>query len=64
MADNDDILYIPKGGMCRVCKYRNEDCSKLPFHTFRPIDKIYEGGEHTMTVVKCKHFGRVTDERR
>lgn len=52
-------IYIPKGGMCRVCKRINEDCSQLPFATMNIIDWCGHGDDSVYTVA-CTSFERPT----
>ena len=46
--------YIPKGGMCRVCKHKCNDCSSLEFEKM-PVHKAIN---ESITVVICTEFKR------
>ena len=54
-------LYIPKGGMCMVCRYSLEDCSSKPFSQM-PLIKEEETFYETLKIVRCVFFDRVGDE--
>lgn len=53
MRKGKAIEFIPKGGMCAVCRYKDEDCSGLPFESMRVIKK--SGG---IAIVRCSNFDR------
>ena len=46
--------YQPKGSMCAVCLFWNEDCSKMDFKSMRPMKK-----EKSVIIVKCDAFRRL-----
>jgi len=48
----DGRIYIPKGGMCKVCVHCFDDCSNLRFHEMKVINNTYP----EVIVVKCSHF--------
>lgn len=58
MNEKIQVLHIPKGGMCTVCFYGNSNCQALPFSTYPVLEKVYEAGVHTISVVKCNDFTR------
>ena len=47
------VAHHPKGGMCRVCRHRDRDCSHLQFDKMRVIDKY-----DNKLIVKCEGFKR------
>ncbi|HEP9010245.1 TPA: hypothetical protein VDU93_003832 [Pseudomonas aeruginosa] len=49
--------YYPKGGRCRACASRHDDCSSLPFETM-PVRRRDQ--EQTMSEPFQKTFGRCT----
>jgi len=49
----DKKEYIPKGGMCAVCLFSNEDCSKIDFRSMAPIKKPKN---ENIIIVKCDAF--------
>jgi hypothetical protein len=51
-----ELEYIPKGGMCKVCLFSNEDCSKMPFKDMQKLTKPDKDG---LVIVKCSAFLRV-----
>ena len=53
-----DTLFIPKGGMCRVCINRDNDCSALPFDDYRSMASPELGftANDTVQVVLCEEF--------
>ena len=50
-----ELEYQPKGGMCRTCDWRDEDCSDLPFKDMPPISK---GDSDGVVIVRCDNFKR------
>ncbi len=50
---NKDYFYVPKGGMCRGCVYKNMDCSKLNFSKMRVIGVC---DLSKLNVVKCDKY--------
>ena len=46
--------YQPKGSMCAVCLFWNEDCSNMDFKSMRPMKK-----ENSVIIVKCDAFHRL-----
>lgn len=52
--------FIPKGGMCRVCVNRDNDCSALPFHDYRSMAPAEVGAlpDDAFQVVLCEEFMR------
>ncbi len=52
---NKKLTYQLKGGMCRVCLFSNEDCSKMKFHEMQPISK---GDSDGVVIVRCDGFKR------
>lgn len=49
--------YQPKGGMCLVCKKRDENCSGLNFQEMPVIEKSTQFG-HDVAIVKCTEYSR------
>lgn len=49
--------YQPKGGMCRKCTKRNNDCSNLDFASMKTIQIDFHA-EKTVNIVKCSQFER------
>lgn len=47
----------PKGGMCKACILRYQDCSKLDFSGMPVIQKDKE-----VRIVKCSNFARKTSD--
>lgn len=48
-------LYVPKGGMCRVCTKQNMNCSDLPFEKMNQLEAIPYQGRDIITV-RCAGF--------
>lgn len=48
---NDGLIYQPKGGMCRSCKYANRNCSYLDFSSMPRIAK-----QGVAVIVKCTAY--------
>ena len=51
------IRYQPKGGMCLVCKKRDDNCSGLNFQEMPVIEKLTQFG-NDVVIVKCTEFSR------
>jgi len=50
-------IYHPKGSMCAVCLFSNEDCSKMKFNEMRPMKKYSKSNDPTVfVIVKCDGF--------
>lgn len=50
-------FYHPKGSMCSVCKYRDEDCSMLRFEEMQRMKQYSpENDPNVFVVVKCDEF--------
>lgn len=47
------MRYQPKGGMCRVCRYKFNDCSKLDFKSMQKLQITQYA-----VIVKCSSFDR------
>ena len=56
---------IPKGGMCAVCTKQREDCSQLPFDSYRVLYEFFDdetSGDVTMfNVVRCEEWERANE---
>jgi hypothetical protein len=56
------LKFQPKGGMCVKCRFMNEDCSQLPFHTYPPAMSAEERKRAVYRlepiIVICKEFQR------
>ncbi len=54
------MQYQPKGGMCRVCKHVNRNCSNLKFEYMKPVLKTFQVqtmiGMEDVSIVKCDEF--------
>lgn len=55
-------IYQPKGGMCAKCKHIKSDCSSLPFHTYKEIERKNELA-FELIIVKCEQFDNPKGER-
>jgi hypothetical protein len=53
------IEYIPKGGMCAGCYYREGDFSELEF---RKMTAIKKPDENNIVIVKCDDYRKPDDE--
>ena len=49
--------YIPKGGMCAVCKHVYKKCNHLDFKSMPVIEK-----KLSVKVVKCTEFDRLSND--
>jgi hypothetical protein len=47
-------LHVPKGFMCLSCTKKFDNCSHLPFDTYRPLVRHKDGVVET----KCEEFNR------
>lgn len=47
------MTYQPKGGMCKTCSKRHNDCSRLPFNTMPPHTR-----DGDTVIVICKEYKR------
>ena len=52
------VQHQPKGGMCRVCTHKHGDCSMLPFHTMKPIER-----KGDTVIVRCGWFEREENKK-
>lgn len=53
----NDKIYQPKGGMCSVCKYRDSNCSKLPFSEYPEISSYMDDTYPIeIVIVKCLQY--------
>lgn len=52
---NKGYMFVPKGGMCRTCAFKNMKCSHLNFKKMRVIgvDDFAK-----LNIVKCDKFSR------
>ena len=48
-------LYIPAGGMCKTCKYFQDQCTHFEFDKMKPI---HTSGDGSVITVKCKTYNR------
>lgn len=54
MNDKHLVSYQPKGSMCKVCKFINDDCSRFEFDKM-PVTEKYRG----INIVICSEFVRI-----
>lgn len=53
------LRFQPKGGMCSICKDRDEDCSHLDFVSMLPVLNSYVVDDENIMNVKCSEFVRL-----
>ncbi len=51
------VQFIPKGGMCIVCRHRNNDCSHINFEDATVIKKP----DDETVIVRCPEFYRIAE---
>lgn len=49
-------VYLPEEDRCNACKYKNNDCSKLPFSEYREIESYTNDWGAEVVVVKCEEY--------
>lgn len=47
--------YQPKGSMCMSCKFKDHNCSALPFHDMPVIKRVMEEDVYNVVIVKCTY---------
>jgi hypothetical protein len=50
-------MHHPKASMCKSCKHKDHDCSKLDFKSMPVMDKYKQGGA-LIYVVRCVEFDK------
>jgi hypothetical protein len=50
--EEEDCIYVPKGGMCSACTKSLDDCSSLDFKSM----KVMHYGTENVATVKCTGF--------
>ena len=51
----NNLQFVPKGGMCKACKYVAEDCRNLDF---KNMYRLADPDENKVVIVKCIQFNR------
>lgn len=55
---DEETIYIPKGGMCKVCEHSKADCSYLPFDRMTILD-VCNVTLPSIITVRCHTFKKL-----